>query len=469
MTNKLTENISLFDRLLRVDRTFDIIRTDLKAQNRAACYYYIEGLINVGDALKFHEKICSAQNVNYKSMDEFAVNEVPRIESFSSDDDDTIANAILSGNAALFIDGYPQALVIDVRTYPDRGVDEPEKSRTLRGPHIGFNENLTKNTVLIRRYIKTTDLAMEKFTIGEDSKTDVALVYIDGKADGKLIERMREKLGKIKTKALCMSQESLSEQLIGGRKWLNVNPFPKVKYIERPDNACAELMEGKLLVIVDNSPSVMLFPTNLMDFFDDIEEYYFPPVTASYLKIVRIMTYFAGIFLVPSWYLALRYFEILPSWLSFVNITEEYAVPVVLQILIIETAIDGLKLASMNSPSQLQSAISIVGGLILGEFAVKSGWFVPQVILYTAFSAIATFSPMNYELGYCFKFMRITMVIFIWLFGIWGFLGTIAAWIVVLALNGTAAGRGYLYPFVPFDAKGIVKIFVRGFSGREQH
>ncbi len=468
MTDNLQENIELFDRLLKTDRTFDILKTTLKAGNREACYYYIEGFINSMDTLRFHEKVCSAKNVSFNNMDEFAKMVVPRIESFVSDEDSKIIDAVLCGNVAFFIDGYSQALVIDVRTYPDRGVDEPEKSRTLRGPHIGFNENLTKNTILIRRYIRTPELAFEKFQIGDISKTDVAMVYISGRADEKLVQRIRTKLQNIKTNALCMSQESLAEQLFNKRKWLNLNPFPKVKYIERPDSACAELMEGKLLIIVDNSPSVMLFPTNLLDFFDDIEEYYFPPVTASYLKIVRIITYFAGIFLVPIWYLAVHHSHILPEALSFVKVTDEYAVPIILQILIIEAAIDGLKLASMNSPSQLQNSVSIVGGLILGDFAIKSGWFISPVILYTAFSAIATFSPMNYELGYCFKFMRISLVVFTWLFDWWGFAGALIVWFIILCLNKTAAGKGYLYPFVPFSAKGIKKIFLRTFSGREQ-
>lgn len=468
MNDNLKQNIELFDSLLNVNRTFDILKTTLKAGNREACYYYIEGFINSADTLRFHEKICYTKDCHYANMDEYAKAVVPRIESFVSDDDKKIVDAILCGNVAMFIDGYSQALVIDVRTYPDRGVDEPEKSRTLRGPHIGFNENITKNTILIRRYIRTPELTFEKFAIGDVSKTDVAMAYIADRADMKLVQKIRDKLSKIKTKALCMSQESLAEQLFNKRKWLNLNPFPKVKYLERPDSACAELMEGKLLVIVDNSPSVMLFPTNMLDFFDDIEEYYFPPVTASYLKIVRILTYFAGVFLVPIWYLAVHHSHILPEALSFVTVTDEYSVPIILQILIIEAAIDGLKLASMNSPSQLQNSVSIVGGLILGEFAVNSGWFIAPVILYTAFSAIATFSPMNYELGYCFKFMRVSMVIFTWLFDWWGFAGALLVWLVILCLNKTAAGTGYLYPFVPFDIKGIKKIFFRTFSGREQ-
>lgn len=468
MTNNLQENIKLFDRLLHVERTFDILKTTMKAGNREACYYYIEGFINSADTLRFHEKICYTKDCNFTNMDEYARTVVPRIESFVSDDDRKIVDAVLCGNVAMFIDGYSQALVIDVRTYPDRGVEEPEKSRTLRGPHIGFNENITKNTILIRRYIRTPELSFERFSIGDISKTDVAMVYIADRADMKLVERIRKKLTNIKTKALCMSQESLAEQLFNKRKWLNLNPFPKVKYLERPDSACAELMEGKLLVIVDNSPSVMLFPTNMLDFFDDIEEYYFPPVTASYLKIVRIITYLAGVFLVPVWYLAVHHSHRLPEALSFVKVTDEYAVPIILQILIIEAAIDGLKLASMNSPSQLQNSVSIVGGLILGDFAIKSGWFISPVILYTAFSAIATFSPMNYELGYCFKFIRISLVVFTWLFDWWGFAGVLLVWLVILCLNKTASGTGYLYPFVPFSLKGVKKIFLRGMSGREQ-
>ena len=467
MTENLNQNIKIFDRLLNTDRTFDVLKTYLKTGKREACYFYIEGFINSADALRFHEKLCSAQKTDFKNIDEFAHTVVPRIESFTSNDENKITDAVLCGNVALFIDGYPQALVIDVRTYPDRGVSEPEKSRTLRGPHIGFNENLTKNTILIRRYIRTPQLIFEKFTIGELSKTDVAMSYISGRADEKLIEKLRQKLKKINVKSLCMSQETLAEKLLENKKGLILNPFPKVKYIERPDSACAELMEGKIIIIVDNSPSVMLFPTNLLDFFDDIEEYYFPPVTASYLKIVRILTYFAGIFLLPVWYLALTYSHVLPEQLSFVRVADEYSVPIILQILIIEAAIDGLKLASMNSPSQLQNSLSIVGGLILGDFAVSSGWFVSQVILYTAFSAIATFSPMNYEMGYCFKFARISMVVGTFLLGWYGFAGALLLWLIILCTNKTAAGKGYLYPFVPFSPKGILKIFTRTFQGRE--
>ncbi|MBE6688573.1 MAG: spore germination protein [Ruminococcaceae bacterium] len=468
MTDNLKKNIELFDSLLHTDRTFDVLKTTMKAGNREACYYYIEGFVNSADTLRFHEKICYTKDCDYSDMDEYARAVVPRIESFVSDDDQKIVDAVLCGNVAMFIDGYSQALVIDVRTYPDRGVEEPEKSRTLRGPHIGFNENLTKNTILIRRYIRTPELSFERFSVGDISKTDVAMVYIADRVDMRLVDKIREKITKIKTKALCMSQESLAEQLLKNKKWLNLNPFPKVKYIERPDSACAELMEGKLLVIVDNSPSVMLFPTNILDFFDDVEEYYFPPVTASYLKVVRILTYFAGVFLVPIWYLAVHHAHRLPEYLSFVKVTDEYAVPIILQILIIETAIDGLKLASMNSPSQLQNSVSIVGGLILGDFAVKSGWFISPVILYTAFSAIATFSPTNYELGYCFKFMRISLVVFTWLFDIWGFVAVLAVWLLILCLNRTVADTGYLYPIIPFDKNGFKKIFVRSFSGKEQ-
>lgn len=466
MTDNLKQNVLTFEKILRTDKTFDVLKTYLKCGTREACYFYIEGFINSADTLRFHEKVCASQ---YKgnNMDEFARRFIPRIESFVSNDEKKITDAVLCGNVALFIDGFSEALVIDLRTYPDRGVSEPEKSRTLRGPHVGFNENITKNTILIRRYIRTPDLVFEKFTIGDVSKTDVAMVYIDGKCDKRLAEKIRGKLSNVKTHALCMSQESLAEQLIDKKRY-NLNPFPKVKYIERPDTACAELMEGKILVIVDNSPSVMLFPTNLLDFFDDIEEYYFPPVTASYLKIVRILTYFAGVFLVPVWYLLLRYAHALPGHLSFLDVKDEYAVPIILQILIIEAAIDGLKLASLNSPSALQNSVSIVGGLILGDFAITSGWFVPSVILYTAFSAIATFSPMNYELGYCFKFTRISLVVGTFFFGWIGFAAALLIWLLILCTNKTAAGKGYLYPFIPFDISGIGKIFFRSFRGKEQ-
>ena len=210
------------------------------------------------------------------------------------------------------------------------------------------------------------------------------------------------------------------------------------------------------------------YPERWADFFEETDDYYFPPITASYLRMVRFLIFLSSIFLIPIWLLATRNMQSIPEHLRFIFAEEGYSVPLFLQFLIIELAIDGLKMASLNTPSVLAGSFSVIGGLLLGEFAVKSGWFVPQTILYSAFTAIANYVPNNYELGYSFKFIRISLILLVDFLGLWGLIGGSAFWFLVLISTRNIAGKGYLYPLFPFDKKAFSRIFFRHTKGRER-
>jgi len=351
------------------------------------------------------------------------------------------------------------AVVIDARTYPSRAVGEPQNDRVMLGSRDGFVEGLIFNTALIRRRIRDTALTMKYFTVGEKTKTDVVMCYMNDRADAEYVKTISQKLSSIKTESLSLGHQSLAECLVRSG-WYN--PFPKIRTTERPDAAAAQLLEGSIMVIIDNSPEVMILPTTIFEFMQETNDYYFPPLTGTFLRLVRQVIMWLTMFLTPVWYLMTKNPELVPSWLQFSLPEEAGKIPILAQLLLVEFVIDGLRMASMNTPDMLSNSLSVVGGLILGDFAIGIGWLIPEVILYMAFVSIANFSQRNYELGYAFKFMRIILLILIALFDVYGLIFGSLLIIVLIATNKTANGkRNYLYPLIPFSAKGFAALFFR--------
>jgi stage V sporulation protein AF len=319
-------------------------------------------------------------------------------------------------------------------------------------------ETLIFNTALLRRRIRDPHLTMEITSVGTRSKTDVVLCYMDDRVDEHLLKQMRKRLQNIQVDALALSQESLAECLLKPQWW---NPFPKVRYTERPDAATASVYEGNILILIDNSPSVMLLPSSVFDYIQDTNDFYFPPIVGTYLRWVRVLIFVLTIFLTPVWYLLIRNPDWIPEWMSFIKISEPNGVPVIFQLLMIEFVIDGLKLASLNTPSALSNSFSVVGALILGDFAVRANWFVPDVVLYMAFVAIANFAQPSVELGYAFKLFRMLILILTAIGNGWGFLLGIVLMVVTIACTQTITGKNYLFPLIPFRGQALASLLIR--------
>lgn len=459
VSNVLKDNIVFLDSKMKINNSFDIVSRQITIGGRDACMYLIDGFCKDEMMQKFLQFLMEIKAEDMPDDLEGMTRQfMPYVEVDIQQDFDQIIYFILSGTFALFIDGFDQCILIDARTYPSRSVEEPEKDKSLRGSKDGFVETIVFNTALIRRRIRSTELCMELLNAGTSSRTDIVVCYMQGRVDTKLLHIVKEKIKNIKIDALSMNQETLAECLYK-KPWYN--PYPKFKYTERPDAAAAHILEGSIVILVDNSPSAMVIPTSLFDLLEEADDFYFPPITGTYLRLTRILISFLTYLLTPTFLLLMMRPDWIPDTFAFIQLKEAVNLPILWQFLLLELAIDGLKLAAVNTPNMLSTPLSVLAALVLGEFAVESGWFSGEVMLYMAFVAIANYTQSNYELGYAIKFQRILTLLLTAVFGGWGYLGGIIICVLCLVFNKTIGGRGYLYPLLPWDWEQMKKRLLR--------
>ena len=447
------------DDLLGVGRNFDMVGREVSVGGRRARLWVVNGyaedaliermigrLLAVG-SLKGVPDLAAFLAAYVTVPDAAAVTEVH-----------DMVMGVFAGKTLLVIDGYDGGILLDAKEYPTRSVQEPDTSKVLRGSHDGFVESIMANAALLRRRIRDPALTLERHQVGGRSQTDVALVYMAGEANEKYLEQLRQKLKAIDVGSISMSQESVAECIVPKQWW---NPFPKIRYTERPDVATASIMEGSILLMIDNTPSVMLLPTTLFSFAEEINDYYFPPLIGTYLRIIRLVVLFLTVFITPLWYLLVKNGDILPGELEFLLVEDEYFVPLIVQLLLVELIVDILKLASLNTPDALSNSFSMLGALILGDFAVQARWLVPEVLVYMAFVAVAGYAQHSYEMGYACKLVRMVLLILIWLWDSWGFAIGVIGVVALIASTKTVVGKGYLYPLIPFNGKKLMRLLRR--------
>lgn len=440
--SKRDKNVDYMNQMLPVEDSFDIVQRDIQIGGKDATFYFIDGFTKDESMLKIMDSFFNIKEEDMpKDAAAFATTCIPYVEVDVIGDFDQIFRNLLSGVTCLFIDGYQACLAIDCRTYPARSVDEPDKDKSLRGSRDGFVETIVFNTALMRRRIRDRHLVMKMLEVGESSRTDVALCYMEDRVDQELLKNLNYRIRDIKVDDLRMNQQSLAECLFK-RKWYN--PFPKFKFTERPDTAAACLLEGKVVILVDNSPSAMILPTSILDIIEEANDYYFPTLTGRYLKISRALITFLTIFLTPVFLLFMQNLSWLPKIFAFVAVKDTVNIPLIFQLLMLEVAIDGLRLAALNTPSMLSTPLSVIAGLVMGEFSVKSGWFNAEVMLYMAFVAVANYTQPNFELGYALKFMRLELLVLTAVFNWIGFLAGTVIVICSICFNKTLSGRSYL-------------------------
>ena len=445
---------------LRISESFDLICKDTMIGGKNACFFFVDGLTKDEVMQKLLSGFYTIKQADMpENASDFVTEQLPYVEVDVVINIEHTITSVLSGMTAILIEGYDAAICMDVRTYPARSVDQPEKEKVLRGSKDGFVETVVFNTALIRRRIRDPRLTMEMLSIGSISHTDVVLCYMNGMVDQKLLDSVRDKLKNLNAKSLSMNQTSLAE-CIYERKWYN--PFPKYKYTERPDTSAASILEGNLVILVDTSPSAIILPTSIFGIMEEADDYYLPPITGTYLRLARFLISTITFFITPTILLLTMYPEWIPEWLSFIKLQEYTHVPLMFQFLILEISVDGLKLAAVNTPSMLSTPLSIIAGLALGEYAVSSGWFNAEAMLYMAFVALANYTQPSYELGYALKFFRIITVILTGFFGLFGLIAGTVILIIALLSNHTLDGRRrYLYPLIPFNWKVLKRQLLR--------
>lgn len=459
LSGSLKTDMEYLNRVLDVEKNFDIIYRVVTIGGKEACMYLVDGFCKDDLIQKLLQYFMDKKPKDLpEDMHGISKQLTPYVEVDVEGRFETLIDSLLSGMFVLLVDGYDKALLIDSRTYPARGVEEPEKDKVLRGSKDGFVETVVFNTALVRRRIRSTELHMEMMSAGKSSKTDIVLCYMKGRVDEDFLSAIRRKIQDIKVDSLTMNQESLAECLYQ-RRWYN--PFPKFKYTERPDTAAAQILEGNLVILVDNSPAAMILPTTIFDVVEEADDYYFPPVTGTYLRITRFLITLFTYFMTPTFLLLMNHQEWVPDGFSFIMLKEEPNIPLIWQFLILELAIDGLKLAAVNTPNMLSTPLSVMAALVLGEFSVNSGWFSSEVMLYMAFVAIANYTQSNYELGYALKFLRMINLVLTQLFGLWGYIGGVLLAVLSICSNRTVSKSSYIYPLIPFDWKNLKNRLIR--------
>ena len=461
ISNDYRENVRMLDSLLGVGRSCDMVSRDYLIGGRRARLWVVDGFgsDSILERMGAFWLTLKPENVvGLTEMQDFLDRYITFSESNITFDISDAVTSVFLGKSLLAVEGLAGVALMDAKGYPSRSVHEPPDGKVLRGSHDGFVEAVVPNMALLRRRIRDPHLTMEGHKVGSRTHNDAVLCYLDDRVDQDLLRKLRGKLLGLDVRSLTMAQESLAEA-IRPKQWYN--PFPKVRYTERPDAAAASIMEGSIVLMVDNSPSVMILPTGFFDFTQESNDYYFPPLVGTYLRVLRVTVFLLSLFITPAWYLMVSEPNRLPGWLNFLSSPEPVSLSLLSQLLVVEFLIDVLKLASLNTPDSLSNSFSMLGALVLGDFAVQAGWLGPEVLVYMAFVSVAGFAQPSYELGYAFKLLRVALLLVTAAFDVWGFCLGVVGIFVLLCTTKPLVGKGYLYPLVPFNGKALLRLLVR--------
>lgn len=446
-----------------VGESFDILERRLSIGGRDATMFFVDGLVSgsMMQRVMFSLLSLTEEQVDRaESSGEFIKHNLPFLDSLTTGDVEKALTFMYSGLVPLLVAGYDEIIIIDCRDYPLRGVSEPSKEKSLRGSKDGFVESMMTNIALIRRRIRDNDLIFRIYSIGRMTKSDVSMAYMKGRADAAMVEKLHEALKSLDIKGLTVTEQTIVESLTG-KKAGRINPFPRVRYTQRPDVTAAHLEEGKIAIIVDNSPTVIMVPAGVFDFVQDVDDYYFPWLTGNYFRFLRMANIVVILFATPVYLLFAEGDIPVHDALRFFITDEEFAISIFWQFVLLEIAIDGLKLASLNTPESLGTSLSIIGALLLGEFSVSSGWFVPQTILCMAVVALASFTQPSIELGYGIKFVRVLMLTGAHFLGWEGMAAAFLFSVCVMAATKTVTGTSYLYPLIPWEGEKLKRLIFR--------
>ncbi|CAA7599861.1 Bacillus/Clostridium Ger spore germination protein [Acididesulfobacillus acetoxydans] len=368
-------------------------------------------------------------------------------------------DSILGGDAVLFFGEYPQAMVIGVRNWPNRGVWEPETEAVVRGPREGFTETLRTNTTLLRRKIKHPAFRLISLKIGELTRTDVVVAYIETLAKPDVVSEVLKRLSRIKVDGVLES--AYIEEMIEDYPY---SPFPQIAYTERPDVLAADLLEGKVGIIVDGTPIALTVPVVLAQFLQVSEDYYERAMIVILIRFIRYLGVAVAL-LAPSIYIAVTTFhqEILPSNLALSIAAGREGVPfsALSEAMMMTLALEILMEAGLRLPKPIGQTIGIVGALVLGDAAVKASLVSPLMVIIIGLTAISGYAIPSYDLGIAVRLIRLPMMILAGTMGFFGLgLGVYALLIHLLSLR--SFGYPYMSPLAPLRLRALLQdTFVR--------
>ncbi|MBW7649654.1 spore germination protein [Anoxybacillus sp. ST4] len=455
---KLNENEQFFKDAIGVGTSFDLGVRKLHILKTDVHLYYCNGLCDTQYIIELLEMLVQVNDRERQSakLPEIIENRLVHQQVNPVKSLDEAVDFLLTGLILLFIDGETKAFAVDVRSYPGRSPEEPDTEKVVRGARDGYVENIVVNTALTRRRIRDERLRFEMIQVGERSKTDVCIAYIQDVADPGLVELIKQELNEIKIDGLTMADKTVEEFLVKQ----GYNPYPLVRYTERPDVAATHLLEGHVIIMVDTSPSVIITPTTYFHHVQHAEEYRQSPAVGTFVRWVRFLGIFASLFLLPLWFLFVLDPSLLPEKLAYIGPNEKTNIPIFVQLLIADIGIEFLRMAAIHTPTPLSTAMGLIAAALIGQIAIDVGLFVPEVILYVSIAAIGSFATPSYELSIANKIFRLLFLVVIALFGVPGFMIGVTVFLLFLA-NIRSLNTPYLWPFIPFDPGAFMQIIVR--------
>lgn len=420
-----------------------IFYTDGLVDAKSIQDFIIEPLMSDSREIELEQKISSGQDVLHL-IKEFVlpVGDIQDVVDF-----ETLFTSLLSGNTIVLLDGYVQGLVIGMREWENRGVTEPSDQTVIRGPREGFSEALRTNTALIRRKIKDPHLWLESKKIGRVTKTDVAIMYIKGIVNDKVVEEVCTRLDRIDIDAILES--GYIEELIQEETY---TPFPTIYNTERPDVVAAALLEGRVAILVDGTPFVLLVPVVFGQFFQSAEDYYQRADFGTLIRLLRYVSFLIAL-LSPSLYIAITTFhqEMLPTPLliSLAAQREGVPFPAFIEALMMELTFEILREAGVRMPRPAGQAISIVGALVVGQAAVEAGIVSAVMVIVVAITAISSFVFPAFNMAISVRILRFILMGLAASFGLFGI--TVGLLVIILHLCSLRSfGVPYMSPFGPF-------------------
>jgi len=451
--------LDLIKKELGEGESFDIVVREFKVADKKSALVGIDGLIK-DDVLTWIMQsllLLTDQQCRERNLKSSLQTVIPYIELNTETNIDELLYSVLSGSVLLVVDGSEEVFVIDARTYPARNPDEAEIERVVRGSRDGFTETIVFNTALVRRRVRDPKLRIKLIRVGKRSKTDVCLCYIEDIADPKLVDTITTRIENIEIDAVPMAEKAVEELILPGNRW---NPFPRVRYTERPDVAAVHLFEGHVLVMVDTSPSVIIAPATYFHHVQHAEEYRQNPAVGLYIRWVRFIAVMASIIVTPLWMLLALSPSLLPESLNFIGPEEKGHVPIFIQFIIAEISLDLIRMAAIHTPSPLATALGVIAALLIGDIAVNIGLLAPEVILYTAVVAVGSYCTPSYEMSMANRLVRLFILLGTGFFRLPGLIITTILSLVLAALT-KSFNVPYLWPLIPFNYRAFKSIIIR--------
>ncbi|MBR8658290.1 MULTISPECIES: spore germination protein [Bacillales] len=452
----LQENVHVLKQLFSDCSDFVIREFNMK-NGVAAVAVFVDGLVDTREVNQALEALMILESgdrdVDVIQKKLLPVSQIAKVKDYKE-----FLQAVLSGDTGIVVDGNTEALTMGMRGPEKRSVDEPEGEAVVRGPREGFIENIRTNTSLLRRRLKTPRLKMKSLVIGRETNTNVALAYLEGIADPQLVEEVTRRISVIETDGILES--GYIEELIQDNIY---SPFPQVQYTERPDTVAGALLEGRVAIMVDGTPMVLIVPTTFWIMLQANEDYYERFMPATLIRWLRYLFLLISL-LTPAAYVAITTFhqQMLPTTLllSIAAARESIPFPAIVEALIMEISFEALREAGVRLPKTVGQAVSILGALVVGQAAVEAGIVSAPMVIVVSITGIASFTIPHFNASIALRMLRFPLMIAASILGIYGILVGIVLIMGHLA-NLRSMGVPYLSPIAPMSVSDLKDVLIR--------